>query len=520
MAGGKLTPRQKMINLMYLVFIAMLALNMSKEVLSAFGLMNEQFEGSNVEATKSNKDLYDALALKASEASAQYGSAKQIADKVKTISADFNAYLESLKTDITKDIEKDANGKLPYEAMDKGDKIDEQWFEGDGYSKKGKEIVAAFDKYKADMKAAFGAESNKYRSIIADIEKKFNTADVKDGEGVTKKYLDYHYKGFPSIASLTKLSALQNNVKTIEANIYNVALGKAALDATSMNKYKAIVVTDKSAFFSGEAVTGKVVLGRYDDATVPTRVSVSGGNVEMKSGQANFKISAGGVGEQDIKGEFVFLEDGKEVKIPIEGNYVVVPRPNEATISADKMNSVYRGVDNPMTVSFAGISDNNVNASAPGAFRKGAKSGQYNWNVTGVAGTSAVISVTGKLPDGTSVTSKKTFNVRGIPAPVPMVRGKINTGKGNKNDLSSSTINVAFPDFVFDVRTNVVSFEVYVSGVGTFVCQGNRFNAQALAAIAKTKRGDVVAISNIETKIEGAGGYLPPKSGSFTWEIQ
>jgi len=404
--------------------------------------------------------------------------------------------------------------------MDKGDKIDEQWFEGDGYSKKGKEIVAAFDKYKADIKAAFGNEANKYRGIIAEVDKKFSTADIKDGEGVTKKYLDYHYKGFPSIASLTKLSALQNNVKTIEANVYNIALGKAALDATSMNKYKAIVVTDKSAFFSGEAVTGRVVLGRYDDATVPTRVSVSGGSVTMESGQAKFKVNAGGVGEQNIKGEFVFMENEKEVKIPIEGNYVVVPKPNEATISADKMNSVYRGVENPMTVSFAGVSDNNVTASATGNFRKGTGSGKYNWNVTGVSGTTAVISVVGKLPDGSSVTSKKTFNVRGIPAPVPELRGKRNSMKGNKNDLASSTVNVAFPDFVFEVQTSVSSFEVYVPGAGTMVCQGNRFSPQALAAIAKTSRGQVVVISSIETKIVGANGYLPPKSGSFTWEIQ
>ena len=519
MAGGKLTPRQKMINLMYLVFIAMLALNMSKEVLSAFGLMNEQFESSNVDASKSNNDLYGALALKATEAPAQYGAAKKIAENVKNVSTGFYSYLESLKSDVTKEYTKE-NGKFPYEAMDKGAVIDEGWFEGDGYSKKGKDIIAAIEKYKSDMKAAFGGDINKYRSIVADIDKKFNLSDIKDHEGVTKKYLDYHYKGFPAVASLTKLSALQNNVKVIESNVYNVALGKAALDAGSMNKYKAIVVTDKSAFFSGEAVTGKVVLGRYDDATVPTRVSVSGGSVSMESGQAKFKVNAGGVGEQDIKGEFVFLEDGKEVKIPIEGNYVVVPRPNEATISADKMNSVYRGVDNPMTVSFAGISDNNVTANAAGSFRKGTGSGKYNWNVTGVSGTTAVINVSGKLPDGSSVNSKKTFNVRPIPAPVPELRGKRTSAKGNKNDLASSTINVAFPDFVFDVQTNVKSFEVFVSGSGTMVCQGNRFSAQALAAIAKSKRGDIVVISRIETSIVGAAGYTPPPSGSFTWEIQ
>jgi gliding motility-associated protein GldM len=518
MAGGKLTPRQKMINLMYLVFIAMLALNMSKEVLSAFGLMNEQFESSNTDATKNNKDMYDVLALKASEAPAQYGAAKQVADKVKAVSAAFAGYVESLKSDVTKGLEKDKEGKLPYEAMDKGDKIDEQWFEGDGYSKKGKEIIAAIEKYKSDMKAAFGNDQ-KYRSVVSDLDKKFSTADIKDGEGVKKLYLDYHYKGFPSIASLTKLTAMQNNVKVIEANVYNLALGKAALDATSMNKYKAIVVTDKSAFFSGEQVTGKVVLGRYDDATVPTRVSVNGGSVQMISGQANFKIGAGSVGEQDIKGEFVFLEDGKEVKIPIEGNYVVVPKPNSATISADKMNSVYRGVQNPMTISFAGISDNNVSVSAPG-LSKGSKPGQYNWNVNGVSGRTATVTVTGKLPDGTSVSDKKIFNIREIPRPAPTLRGLSDKGKGNKNDLSSSTINVEFPDFVFDVRTTVKSFEVYVPGAPAIICQGNKFSDAALKAISKTTRGDKVIVGGIKVDIIGAPGYIVRPSGNFVWEIQ
>lgn len=514
MAGGKLTPRQKMINLMYLVFIAMLALNMSKEVLSAFGLMNEQFESSNVETTKNNDLLYQALATKAAE-NPNFASAKALSEKVKGISAEFNDYIEGLKGDITKDVEKDPNGKLPYEAMDKGDKIDEHWFEGDGYSKKGKEIVARIEQYKSDMKAAIGNDV-KYAAINRELDSKFSTADIKDGEGVTKKYLDYHYKGFPSIASLTKLSAMQNNVKVMEANVYNLALGKAAIEATSMKNYTALVVLDKNAYFQGEKVTGKVVLGRYDENTKPVSFNGPG---KIENGQAVINLTAGNVGEQKIGGEFVFLEDGKKVPLKFEGKYVVVPRPNSATIAADKMNSVYRGVENPMTVSFAGVPDTDVKASAPGAWRNTGK-GKYSWNVTNVSGTTAKIQVTAKLSDGKTVTDMKEFNVRPIPAPVPEVRGKRTSAKGNKNDLSSSTINVAFPDFVFDVKTTVKSFEVFVSGSGTMVCQGNRFSAQALAAIAKCKRGDVVVISRIETKVDGAGAYMPPPSGSFTWEVQ
>ena len=230
MAGGKQTPRQKMVNLMYLVFIAMMALNMSKEVLSAFGLMNEQFESSNVMVSKGNDDLYKALDKKASE-DANFKSAMVIANKVKMVSADFYAYLETLKKDVTKEIEL-VNGKLPYEQMDKGDKIDEKWFNGDGYSKDGQAVVDAISKYKADMKAAIGTDV-KYTNILSELESKFSTADVIDREGVKKKYLDYHYKGFPAIASLTKLSAMQNNVEVMETNIYNYQVVSQTIPASS-----------------------------------------------------------------------------------------------------------------------------------------------------------------------------------------------------------------------------------------------------------------------------------------------
>src|SRR5690606_5579823 len=166
--------------------------NMSKEVLSAFGLMNEQFESSNTDATKTNDQMYQALAAKAAE-NPTFSAAKEVSDKVKNISNQFYSYVESLKGDITKDIEREESGKLPYEAMDKGDKIDEQWFEGDGYSPKGKEFVAAIEKYKADMKAALGNDV-KYKTVAAELDSKFATADIVDGEGVKKKYLTYHYQ--------------------------------------------------------------------------------------------------------------------------------------------------------------------------------------------------------------------------------------------------------------------------------------------------------------------------------------
>jgi hypothetical protein len=90
------------------------------------------------------------------------------------------------------------------------------------------------------MKAAVGNNS-KLKGVIDEITSKFNTADIKDNEGVTKKYLDYHFKGFPAIASLTKITSFQNDVKKAEADIYSILLGKAAVEASSMKNFTALV---------------------------------------------------------------------------------------------------------------------------------------------------------------------------------------------------------------------------------------------------------------------------------------
>jgi gliding motility-associated protein GldM len=274
MAGGKLTPRQKMINLMYLVFIAMLALNMSKEVLSAFGLMNEKFESANKASIENNKTLFATIDQKGTENPSQFGSAKMISAKISSISKSFYDYIETLKKDATNGVEiEKETGKLPYEAMDKGAYIDEQWFKGDTYSAKGTAIVSAMNKYVSDIKTACASDpilAKKLAPMIKELEAKFNTSDVKDGEGITKKYLSYHFEHFPAIASLAKLTAWQNDVKKSEFDIYNTMLGKVTMDLSSMKNYTALVVLEKSAYFQGEAVKGKVVLGRYDDSTKPT----------------------------------------------------------------------------------------------------------------------------------------------------------------------------------------------------------------------------------------------------------
>ncbi|WP_432671958.1 gliding motility protein GldM [Flavobacterium sp. SM2513] len=511
MAGGKLTPRQKMINLMYLVFIAMLAMNMTKEVLTAFGLMNEKFETANTEASSTNQAMMQALDAKAIEAKGEFEKAAVTAHKVEAATKKFDAFVASAKTEVLVGVEAE-EGKLPYESMDKADNLDNGWFVGEGYTDRGKKVMAAIETYKAEMKTALA--DNKYAAILKQVNKSFDLADVPNKENKKIPYLEYHFKGFPAIASLAKLSMWQNDAKKYESDVIAAALGKAAVQAASYSNYKAMVILDKNAYFQGEKVTGTVVLGRYDENTKPE--GVTGATLDPATGQAKINLTAGAVGEQKLGGEFRFIEDGKTIKLPYDGTYVVVPRPNSATISADKMNVVYRGVVNPMTISFAGVSDNNVTASAPGLSKA---SGNGKYNMSPGQGTEVTISVTGKLPDGTSVNDKRAYRIKNIPAPQGAIGGTVGETKGAKGRLAVSQITAELVDFDFDVNLKVTQFTFRVSGQPSVVVNGDRVNAQCAAAMARAGRGDIVTISEIKTKIEGSPIILRQTAPAF-YEIQ
>ena len=508
MAGGKLSARQKMINLMYLVFIAMIAMTMSKEVLSAFGLMNAKFVGANELATASNEGILSQLNTQAEEKPEEFAAANEMAKQISIISEDFYKFLENVKAnDIVKNGQYELeDGKLPYEEMDKGDKLDELWFTGDRLTKRGDEIVARIDKFKNDLKAVIPNEG-KWLPVIETIEKRFNTGMVEDNEGKKKKWLDYHFQGFPAIASYTKLTAMQNDVKATETNIYNGFLGNLVSDATSLKKYQAIVLADKSAFFAGEKFQGRVVLGKYANVT-PTKLTVGGQELDLtnaidSTGAAKLDFTVGNVGEHNIEGKFTFLEDGKPLDIPIIGNYVVVPRPNSATISADKMNVVYRGVANPMTISFAGVSDNKVKANAAGL--KDLGKGKYVMNPG--SGKEVTINVTATLDDGSKASDRKTFRIKDIPAPTGTIARQSGVVKLPKRNVEIGTVGAALDDFVFDLPISVTSFKIKVPGQPTVNVAGTKMNAQAKSAISKARRGDNITIFDIKAKISNNASY-------------
>ena len=217
------------------------------------------------------------------------------------------------------------------------------------------------------------------------------------------------------VASITKLTMMQSDIRGAERNILNEMLGiQLAADAgISANTYNALFMPDKPTFFPGEKVTGDIVLGRYDASLKPKKVVVNGKLVEgRRDGGAFLEMTAGNVGEQTLKGEFVFMQDGKEVSIPIDRKYTVVGKPSDAVISADKMNVVYRGLPNPLTISVPGVADKDVKATAAG-LKKASGLGKYM--MTPAAGKDVKINVTFTLSGGVTERSTKTYRIKDIP---------------------------------------------------------------------------------------------------------
>ncbi|MEO1010225.1 MAG: gliding motility protein GldM [Bacteroidota bacterium] len=520
MAGGKQTPRQKMINLMYLIFIAMLALNMSKEVLAAFGLMNEKLEASNIKTTENNVAFLEGLETKASEDSQKYGTLYQDAQKIKTLSQEYYDYLENLKKEMTKDVEDPKD----YTVMDKSDYLDQKFFQGDNLAKEGKEFLKRINDYRTQVVAIL---PEKMTDVKAAVKTRFQTGDekgkVEKRDGSKQDWINYHYEGFPLIASLTKLTALQADIKATEEDALKSMLQGELTSQVSLKNFATSLLASKSAFYSGEKYDGKIIISKTDNSSTPVKADLTLDGRKLSEGK-DYKLEAGGVkmligtgnpGDHTIKGELFFMQDGEEIPVKVENSFAVISKPNAALIAADKMNVVYRGVANPMSISIPGIPNNKVTASAPGL--KKVNGSKYVMNPG--TGRTVKIVASGVLPDGQRISTPAEFRIKDIPRPSGSVSKQTGSVKLPRKNLEIASISAMLEDFDFDLNLAVSGFKFKVPGQPTVAVKGSRLDSRAKSALKRAKRGDAVQIFDINAYITNNKSYKLKKVSPVIVEI-
>jgi gliding motility-associated protein GldM len=495
----------------------MLALNMSKEVLSAFGSINEKLDRANTSYASKNTLALAEISKKADE-NDEFKAAAATANAADQLSKTYNDYIALQKELLLSEVEDNTD----YETMDTSGYLDALYYEGGKITQAGQEYLDQMDAYKNGMVALLG-DTNP--TLTSQINVDFSSADIIDGDGVTKNYISYNYVAFPLVSSLTKMTQIQNDIKSVENELLSTLLSGNLKALAKMDNYETVMTTSKGAYYTGSTFDGMLSLGRVDASTKPARVELLVDGKEIKDNQFEFdggrvvlKVGTGSVGDHKITGKLVYMQDGNEVEVLVDKKFTTINKPNNATIAADKMNVVYRGVSNPMTITFAGIQDNKIRANAAGLTR--VKGSAYAMNPG--TGREVTINVSGTLPDGDPVRDSATFRIKDIPRPTGTIRGEDGDGgcvRMQRQGLEKSSIGAALQDFDFDLKLNVTGFSFKVSGQPTIKVNGRKLNSQASGALKRAKRGETLQIFDITANIAGNSGYKLKKISPICIEL-
>ena len=504
MAGGNLSPRQKMINMMYLVLTALLALNVSREVMDAFYEVMIGQESSIETVEKQNASIYAAFEAAAAENPVKAGPWKDKANEVKAKSSALYNELERIKAELV-----ERSGGVDEESQ-KPNKMDDREAAANYMliEQHGVELKNAMAAYRDFLKE--NAEGN--AGLIAALDNTFDLSD-KVHDGAKESWEKSKFEHYPLISVLTFLTGMQSDVRTSEANVIDHLqrnIGKSDLKFTGVRT----VVMPKSTFVSqGGEYEADVFLAAFDDTQDPT-VIINGQELaaeDIVGGVAKVRFPANRVGETTWNGEIRLTQNGEEKVFPVEGAFNVAP-PN-VVIAASKMNVLYRGVDNPVEVSVPGVDPANIIVSNP-EFKKDGK-GNYIADVTKFRGNEIKVAVSVREGDKVTPMGSKVYRIKSLPDASGAIFGK-SEGLMSANLMKKGTVEAKFNNFDFELDLKVTGFQIIVPPFAPIECTGSTLNSNAKAALDKAKPGTTVIVRNI--KATTAKG-MKPKVSAITIDL-
>ena len=561
--AGKLDSRQKMINMMYLVFIAMLALNIGKEVLATLGVLNDDLESSIVELEASSKASYSQIETNSGKLDYKIAASKVV--EMKAQSDAFYNFIQVIKDTLIvgedgennkylKQIKDKETGeditRVAYQEMDKSEVLDDYFFEGESLTSNGTEYVTKFKDFPTKLtqildEIEFLEEESKiartaldgskgedgveiqydFASAKQDLQNRFKYSDqIVNSEGTTQDFLQYNFYGFPVIASLAKLTKVQSDIRYIENKVLNEILSAIQGKGLNFSTFQTLLETTKPVYYTTDVVDAAIVMGKKDEGFRPDKVELflngnplSESEYFIENGKVVLKKRIGNPGTYDLTGTLSKRNaDTQElVSIPVTQKLVIIREPNSAVVSADNMKVFYRGLRNPTSISIPGVAANTIVPSSSNAkFSKTSKG--WAAQPTNPRATEMKVSVSGILNGKRKQFDGGTFRILPPPPGKGSVSGMnkvIQTGGSiSKTLLANGIITGTKPkDFLYDYEIIVTGFDIKVGNSPAKTVNGNKAsrNSKAALDIKSAGKGTAVVISNIKASSKDGDTVTP-----------
>ncbi len=453
-------PRQKMINMMYLVLTAMLALNVSSEILNAFKVVDKSLQNSSSNITIANNTLYKSLKDKLddpkSAATAQIWEPK--AEKAQALSNQMNDYIEHLKKDLKVAAELKVDKTTGNPLLDKNG--NEDFMEGNLEAStrlfdtqgKGKDLETKLLAYRQAMLAIDTEIAVKFaKTLPIDIDPPIGQ------DGKKKEFTAAYFHMTPTVAALTILSKFQNNVKNAENQVVSYIHSKIGEVKLKIDKFDALVGQSSNYLMPGDELTITAGIGAYSSAAIPI-ISINGSSVQTVEGQGIYKTTATGSGPHKISVVIHYKDQQNVEQVSTKDIEYTVGTPGGAAVMPDKMMVFYIGVDNPVTIgSPTGWDKTTVTINGGGgSFTSGSGSNRIV-RVTEVGDATINVTANGK-------TSPFKFRVKTIPDPII----KVGPSAGGKMQSvvfkSQPFVRADLEHFDFQANFSVTGATMYFTG--------------------------------------------------------
>lgn len=498
MIRKKLSPRQKMINLMYVVLMAMLALNVSSDVLEGFKLVDEGLNRTKVNSATQNEAIYKELEAAMKQNPEKTRQWYKKAQQVRQMSDSLYSFAENLKWEIVREADGDDADLNDIEGRDNLEAATHVML-APGIGKGGK-LKKAIESYREGITAMINDEAQK--KII---KSNLSTDVPKKARLLGKNWQEYMFENTPVVAAVTLLTKLQTDVRHAEGEMLHQLVANIDVKDVRVNEIQALVIPTSQTVVRGGKFSAQIIMAAVDTTQRP---EIYVGNTLLKSENGRYETICGATGDFSLKGYLVMKNgNGETIRREFSQPYTVVEP--SATVSATMMNVLYAGYQNPISVSVPGVPNNKISLSMTNGHLTKKDGGNYV-AVPSKVGEDVTFTVTAQNEGRQQEMGKFTFHVRKLPDPtgfidVPDGKGSTNRFKGGRISkqaiVSAGGIGAAIDDGLLNISFRVIGFQIrFMDNMGNVVPEVSNsasFTANQLARIRSLTRGKLFNISEI-----------------------